>query len=642
MSKRWRVRRDQWGIPHCWGATLEDLAHAQGWSAAVDRAWQLETERRRSEATTAAVLGTSEWDDFATAVGLPEIARAAVEGLDDETRSWLLAFVDGVNDGIDEGASRATEFAATGVEPGPWEAASAAGVFLVQHILMGSFGHQLWRRHVRATLGEPGLDLLTHEGVPLGGSNAWALTGSRTTTGLPMIAADPHRILEAPGIYQQVRLSSPTIDVSGMAFPGVPGVAHFGHTGTVAWAITHSMADYQQIAPDADAEVPHPLTPAGVDGNVGLAAMRRLLLARTVDDVDDALEDWVEPVNSVVIAGIDGRVRERVAGRTVTKGGTTTRVPPARRDLEEGEVVVHANDRRESVAGLGEEFAPPHRGARIRALLAERQAWDREGLMEVQMDTLLGSWPTFRELLLRVEPTGPAAEVRRRLLGWDGHMEAGSTEAALFAQWRTELVRLVAAHPRLEALHAPTGLARLFAPWTDPVARIGAGIERVVFRGEDHGLPVPELARAALARVADTPGDATWGESHFAPFVRVVVDDEGPGPRPLGGDGDCVLATSAVPGLSDQCWRGPAARLVWDLGGPSSWVVPLGADGAPSPHALDQHDLWRAGAQVPVGGCSANRGEGGFEGRAPGGPPTSTTETTDKRSSSTTTHQETR
>ncbi|MGO1167161.1 MAG: penicillin acylase family protein [Janibacter sp.] len=616
----WQVRRDQWGVPHCWGATLEDLAHAQGWSAAVDRAWQLETERRRSTATAAAVLGSSDWDDFASATGLPDMARAAVAGLDEETEAWLGAFVDGVNAGMDEGASRAPEFAATGVSPDVWRPESAAGVFLVQHVLMGSFGHQLWRRHVRAVLGEEGMDLLSHEGVPLGGSNAWALTGSRTTHGRPMIAADPHRVLEAPGIYQQVRLSTPTIDVSGLAFPGVPGVAHFGQTGSVAWAVTHAMADYQQVS-DGDGAMPYPITPAGVDGDIGLGAMRRLLLARTVDDVDEALDAWVEPVNSLVIAGADGRVRERVAGRMVTKEGTTTAVPPARRDLAEGEVVVHANDRRESVADLGEEFAPPHRGVRIRQRLEEREQWDREGLMALQMDTWLGSWPTFRSVLHQVDPGRGGAQVRRRLLGWDGHMDEGSTAAALFARWRTELVRLVAAHPRLEALHTPTGLPPLFAPWTDPVARIGACIERIVARGEQHGLPIPELVATALDRVAGTPDDRTWGKGHFAPFVRVVVGDDGPAPRPLGGDGDCVLATSAVPGLSDQCWRGPAARLVWDLGGASSWVVPLGADGSPdSPHTLDQHDLWRSGAQVPT-----HPSGGGFEASAAGGLRTSTT-----------------
>ena len=34
--------------------------------------------------------------------------------------------------------------------------------------------------------------------------------------------------------------------------------------------------------------------------------------------------------------------------------------------------------------------------------------------------------------------------------------------------------------PRLAALHTPTGTAPMFAPWVDPVARVGAGIERIV------------------------------------------------------------------------------------------------------------------------------------------------------------------
>lgn len=597
MTRRWRVERDAHGIPHCWGATLEDLAFAQGWSAAIDRAWQIEVERRRSEASVAGLLGDEDWDAFATAAGLPQIARSAVTGLDPDTGAWLLAFVDGVNEGLEEGASRSPELTAAGVQPQRWEPWDPAGVFLVQHVLMGSFGHQLWRRRVRATLGEDALDLLSHEGVPLGGSNAWALTGSRTSTGAPMIAADPHRVLEAPGIYQQVRLGTPSIEVAGLAFAGVPGVAHFGHTGSVAWAITHAMADYQAIG--GTGRMPAPITPAGVERDIGLATMRRLLLARTVDDVDAALEDWVEPVNAVLIAGADGRVRERVAGRMVTTDGTVP-VPPARRDLAEGEVVVHANDRRPSVAALGEEFAAPHRARRIAARLAERERWDTAGLASVQTDTHLGSWPTFRRLLGGVTATGPAADVLRRLLAWDGRMDADSAEAAVFATWRTELVRLVADHPRLAALHTPTGLAPMFAPWTDTVARIGAGIERVVHVGHDWGLPLGELAAEALARAAEALDGATWGDRHTAPFVR-TVPGHAPASGPLGGDGDCVLATAAAPGLSDLCWRGPAARLVWSLGGDSSWIVPLGADGAHDrPHERDQHDLWRTGRLLPV------------------------------------------
>ncbi|MGK5643610.1 penicillin acylase family protein, partial [Streptomyces sp. URMC 126] len=44
-----------------------------------------------------------------------------------------------------------------------------------------------------------------------------------------------------------IRLACPEFDVVGLAVPGVPGIAHFGHTGRVAWAITNAMADYQDL-----------------------------------------------------------------------------------------------------------------------------------------------------------------------------------------------------------------------------------------------------------------------------------------------------------------------------------------------------------------------------------------------------------
>ncbi|AXI87506.1 penicillin amidase, partial [Streptomyces sp. ETH9427] len=71
----------------------------------------------------------------------------------------------------------------------------------------------------------------------------------------------------------------------------------------------------------------------------------------------------------------------------------------------------------------------------------------------------------------------------------------------------------------------------------------------------------------------------------------------------LSGDHDCVLCTSAVPGITDLAARGPAARYVWDLARreDSRWVVPHGASGRPgSPHHRDQQPLWLAGDLAPV------------------------------------------
>lgn len=130
------------------------------------------------------------------------------------------------------------------------------------------------------------------------------------------------------------------------------------------------------------------------------------------------------------------------------------------------------------------------------------------------------------------------------------------------------------------------------------------------------GLNAPALVRAALLEVAGGDLDpavsaraARWGARHrLAPWRAVPANTVAEsrstetGPE-LGGDHDCVLATSSVPGVTDLCRRGPAARYSWDLARreDSCWVVPLGADGVPgSTHDDDQLAAWRRGELLPV------------------------------------------
>src|SRR3712207_8236413 len=70
------------------------------------------------------------------------------------------------------------------------------------------------------------------------GSNNWALAGSRTASGKPLLAGDPHRALDTPNVFYQNHLACPAFDAIGLSFPGVPGFPHFGHNRHVAWCIT--------------------------------------------------------------------------------------------------------------------------------------------------------------------------------------------------------------------------------------------------------------------------------------------------------------------------------------------------------------------------------------------------------------------
>lgn len=669
------IRRDAWGVPQLWGDTVEELARLQGRAAALDRAWQIEVERWRAEGRLAAHLGPAElgWDRFARRARLADTAARCYRRLSPATRRWVSAYVEGVNAGLAEGASGAPEFAATGCAPGRWRPWSPLGVFLVQHILFGTFPNKLWRAHVEATLGPAATGLFAVEGPGGSGSNAWVAPGDPAAGRGPVLAGDPHRVLELPGIYQQVRLACPEFDVLGFAFPGVPGLPHFGHAGEVAWAVTNAMADYQDVyrehlrrengrvlVRDADGWLParrhverirvrgaatEPVevietprgpvidhdrhtgealslrVPARVEADLGFDALLPLLRARTVDDVAEALRCWVEPVNSVLVADRHGGVRQLVAGLVPVRDDRCRWAPvpgwepryrwsgryAETKPVEVTGTAVCANDRRDDVADLGVDFAPPHRAARIRELLAAGVPSHA-----VHVDARLAAGP-LRALLDRLDPAAldPATRaLRRRLRAWDGRMAADSTDAGAWAAWRTALVRRLHDHPRLRPLRAPARYDGLFAPWTDPLTRLGHALDALVGGADRLGVDVGAVAAAALAEVAAAGPAPAWGARHRLHPVQLGVasdvDTAVAAMRErvaLGGDTDCVLATSSVPGVSDACWRGPVARYVWDLTdrSRSRWVVPFGASGRPGdPHFDDQLPRWAAGELIPV------------------------------------------
>jgi penicillin amidase len=498
--------------------------------------------------------------------------------------------------------------------------------------------------------------------------------GERTGTGAPIIAGDPHRFIEDPGVYQQIHLSCPEFDVVGLAVPGVPGIAHFGHTGTVAWAITNAMADYQdlyrerlrrtgagvealgpdgvwrraarhtesvEVAGEEPAEVEvietdrGPVIAGGPEGlddgtplalslrypprvteDLGFSALLPLLRARRVADVDHAFDLWAEPVNVVQAADTEGGLLHRVAGRVPQRSeANRTRLVPAwepghdwqgrhetpHAGLTDG-IAVMANQRGPA-ALLGVEFAPPHRADRITALLMEKDHWSPADMSVIHMDTRLGSAAALLDRLKALDGLTPeAAALRDTLLRWDRHMDADSTDAALYAAVRGAVVRRLAAHPAFAALTSPPAYPEVFLPWLALVPRIGFALEHLLRAEELYGIDRAATVRAAVEEVAsgDLPG--TWGDTHRLSAWRALTDtpDEGPG---LSGDHDCVLCTSAVPGWTDISARGPAARYVWDLARreDSLWVVPLGASGVPgSPHHRDQLPLWLKGGLVPV------------------------------------------
>lgn len=84
---------------------------------------------------------------------------------------------------------------------------------------------------------------------PANGSNNWAVNGSKTKSGAPILCSDPHLGLNLPSIWYEMQLSTPTFNAYGATFPGSPSVI-IGFTDSVAWGVTNGgrdVRDYYEI-----------------------------------------------------------------------------------------------------------------------------------------------------------------------------------------------------------------------------------------------------------------------------------------------------------------------------------------------------------------------------------------------------------
>lgn len=81
------------------------------------------------------------------------------------------------------------------------------------------------------------------------GSNNWAVSGSKTSSGAPILANDPHLALNLPSLWYEVQISTPTFNAYGVSFPGAPGVI-IGYNDSCAFGFTNGgrdVRDYYEI-----------------------------------------------------------------------------------------------------------------------------------------------------------------------------------------------------------------------------------------------------------------------------------------------------------------------------------------------------------------------------------------------------------
>ncbi len=288
LSGKVDLRRDTWGIPHVRAASHLDAFAGLGFAHAQDRLWQMEALLRRGTGRYAQWVGKSALagDVLARQLDTAGASRRDFALLNNDTKAMLEAYARGVNAFIGLGTWPA-EYAILGARPAAWEPWHSIAVMRQIGFLMGSVWWKLWRAAALPIVGaaeisklrfddggddmlcippgaegvrylaaladlKPGLEALLagqdqQEAEVAGGSNNWALGPQKTATGRPLLAGDPHRVLEMPSMYAQAHLACDDFDVIGLTVPGAPGFPNFGHNGKVAWCVTHAFVDIHDL-----------------------------------------------------------------------------------------------------------------------------------------------------------------------------------------------------------------------------------------------------------------------------------------------------------------------------------------------------------------------------------------------------------
>jgi len=303
------VTRDSIGVPHIFAANFDDAILAQGYITAQDRLWQMDLLRRLGNGELSEVFGnrTLDEDREQRILGVRRTVLQQERNLPATDLQCLRRYAEGVNAYLSSHRDRLPiEFHILRYQPSDWSPKDTLAIcFWMGKLLSNSWKTDLmrerlyskldrklvdrllpefspndvlmvggdkapsltpkptWEREPRTTTSllrpaapcsseaaSEGLlfNLRQSEPVPSGvGSNNWVVGGSRTASGKPILANDPHLPLTVPSIWYMTHLQVPAdLDVIGVTIPGAPGII-LGHNQEIAWGATNLMADVQDL-----------------------------------------------------------------------------------------------------------------------------------------------------------------------------------------------------------------------------------------------------------------------------------------------------------------------------------------------------------------------------------------------------------
>ncbi len=315
LFARVTVIRDAHGVPTIEASSLQDLFFAQGYVAAQDRLWQMDTLRRFAAGDLAEILGEDllGHDKEQRILGMRQAARKTLEVSSATARFHLESYAKGVNAYIASRQNRLPlEFRLLRYKPRPWtpEDSMLIASQMVKDLNHGSFEQALTREKILSKLGPdltedlyvnssaydlpptavhpeierfrddreidfggeksirhvttamPLVPTANSDDPPVVGSNNWVVAGNHTVSGKPLLSNDMHLGHQMPNLWYEAHLLCGSFDVAGVTLPGMPYVI-VGHNQRIAWGFTNINPTVEDVYVETFNDQGQYLTPGG-------------------------------------------------------------------------------------------------------------------------------------------------------------------------------------------------------------------------------------------------------------------------------------------------------------------------------------------------------------------------------------------
>ncbi len=537
---------------------------------------------------------------------------------------------------------------------------------------------------------------------PPGASNNWVVDGQWTRSGRPLLANDPHLTMLAPSIWYAAHLDVGDTNVIGATIPGIPSVI-LGRNNHIGWGFTNTGPDTQDMAieevnpgnpdqyrtPDGWADftlrdetirvrfgddetitvretrngpvldtIAETFEDVVADGHVvalkwtalsssdtTIEAGYRYTKAKTVAEFDNATRLQISPMQSMVVADVDGNIgmiapaavpvrspAHETGGLLPSKGwnadndwtgfipheGLPRVINPAHGFIATANNKIIADDFPYFISA---SWDAPYRAHRIEQMIEASRAHDVQSFEAMLADNKSLMAEQMLPYLISVEPeTDQMAQAQTLLRNWDATMEKAGPEPLIFHAFLKRLHTRLYADELGDLADSTSRRREAFIfnaiaadPVTDPAAEKWCDDVRTQQR--EHCTDIVRMAFAdGLGDIAEMYGDKmedwSWGEAHpvvhnhlpmgFIPGLRGFFNLERPsagGPytvnRGQTGSGSRPFANVHAAGY----------RAVFDFDdlNNSVYIISTGQSGNPASRWYDTFaTLWSDGRHVPM------------------------------------------